>query len=322
MLDTFARILVVGALGATGLLGAACSSGGGQAATAGVEKPDLTVAAVPSLDSAGLYIAQQRGLFAAEGLHVTIVPAVSSSTVIAGQLAGKYDVTCGAYVAYMLADAIHKDNLRILAPSADEAPLTQEVLVPPGSAIQTVAQLKGKRIGVNVLNNLAQLLVSALLSDNGVSPSDVHFVPIPFGDMAAALRTHRVDAAWLPEPFITEAEESTGVTVLADADQGAAQNLPVNGFAVTKSWLNKYPRTAAAFRRAILKAQVIANTNLAAVQQGMVAGGGVSRSTSEVVALPTYPLKTEVDLLQRLANLMEQFGMTQQLFNAAQLVSR
>jgi NitT/TauT family transport system substrate-binding protein len=320
MLDTFARISLVAVLGAATLLAAACSSGGGQTGTAGVEKPDLTVAAVPSLDSAGLYIAQQRGLFAAQGLHVTIVPAVSSSTVISGQLAGKYDVTVGAYVAYMLADALHHANLRILAPSADEAPLTQEVLVAPGSAIQTVGQLKGKRIGVNVLDNLGQLLVSALLSDNGVSPSEVHFVPIPFPDLAAALRTHRVDAAWLPEPFITEAEESTGATVLADADQGSTQNLPVNGFAVTQSWLKKYPRTAAAFRRAILEAQSIANTNLSAVEQGMVAGGGVSRATSEIVALPTYPLKTEVGLLQRLASLMEQYGMTQQLFNAAQLV--
>ena len=95
MLRPFARMFVVGTLAAAATLGAACSYIGGSVATAGVEKPDLTVAAVPSLDSAGLYIAQQRGLFAAEGLHVTIVPAISSSTVIAAQLAGKYDASLG-----------------------------------------------------------------------------------------------------------------------------------------------------------------------------------------------------------------------------------
>src|SRR3984957_9037779 len=107
------------ALAGLGLLAAGCSGGGGSAAPGGLEKTNLTVAAVPALDSAGLYIAQQRGLFAAEGLHVTILPAPSSASVIAGQLAGKYDVTDGAYVSYMVADALHHADLRVLAPASD-----------------------------------------------------------------------------------------------------------------------------------------------------------------------------------------------------------
>jgi NitT/TauT family transport system substrate-binding protein len=286
----------------------------------GVEKPDLTVAAVPALDSAGLYIAQQRGLFAAEGLHVTIVPATSSATVIAAQLAGKYDITVGAYVSYMIADALQHANLRILAPGSDIAPLTQEVMVPAGSPIQAVDQLKGKKIGVNALSNIGTLMVSALLADNGLSPNDVTFVAIPFPAMAAALKAHTVDAAWLPEPFITGAEESIGAVPVADADQGVAQNLPISGYIATQAWLDKYPRTAAAFRRAVLKAQAIANTDLAAVQDGMVAYGGVSRTTAQIAAAPSYPLQTNEPLLQRIANLMEQFGMTQQDFNVRSML--
>ncbi len=320
MLRLLGRRPVLGALAATALLAAACSSGGGSAAPAGVEKPDLTVAAVPALDSAGLYIAQQRGLFAAEGLHVTIVPAISSATVIATQLAGNYDVSSGAYVAYMQADANQHADLRILAPGSVMAPLTQEVMVPAGSPIQRITDLRHKRIGVNALNNVGTLLVSSLLSDNGVSPSDVTFVPIPFPQMAAALAAHQVDAAWLPEPFITGAEESIGATALADVDQGATQNIPIAGYIVTQSWLDKYPRTAAAFRHAILEAQAIANTNLAAVQDGMVAYGGVSRTTAEIAAAPTFPLGIDKPLLGRIASLMEEFGMTQQIFNVGSMI--
>lgn len=320
MMRLFAWISRVGALSAVAMLAAACGSGGRAATPAGVEKPDLTVAAVPSFDSAGLYVAQERGLFAAEGLHVTIVPAVSSSTVIAGQLAGKYDVTVGAYPGYILADALHDADLRILAPASNMAPLTLEVMVPPGSPIQSVSELKGKRIGVNALNNIGTLLVSALLSNYGISQSEVHFVPIPFPKMAAALSAHKVDAAWLSEPFVTGAEESVGALALADADQGVATGLPVSGFAVTQSWLDKYPRTAAAFRRAILKAQGIANTSLAVVQNAMVAYAGVSRATAQIAAIPSYPLQTNAPLLQRIANLMEQFGMTTQEFNVSQMI--
>ena len=320
MVHPLTRKSVLGMVAVAAVLAAACSSGGGHQAVAGVEKPDLTVAAVPALDSAGLYIAQQRGLFAAQGLHVTIVPAISSATVIAAQQAGKYDVTSGAYVAYMLADAQQHANLRIIAPGSNMAPLTQEVMVPPGSPIQHVRELKGKKIGVNALNNVGTLLISSLLTDNGVPPSDVTFVAIPFPAMAAALKAHQVDAAWLPEPFITGAEESMGATALADVDQGATQSIPVSGYIVTQSWLNKYPKTAAAFRRAILEAQAIANTSLAAVQDGMVAYGGVSLTTAQIAAAPTFPLQTNEPLLQRIAGLMEQFGMTQQIFNVKQMI--
>jgi len=322
MIRPFARIALVGTIAVAGWLAVACLSWGGSVAPAGVEKPDLTVAAVPSLDSAGLYIAQQRGLFAAEGLHVTIVPAISSTTVIASQLAGKYDATLGAYPGYILADALHHANLRILAAGSNMAPLFLQVMVPSGSPIRNLAGLRGKRIGVNAPNNIATLLVTSLLSSSGVAPNEVTFVAIPFPKMAAALKAHQVDAAWLPEPFITQAEESSGATTLADVDQGATQGLPVTGYVVTQSWLDKYPRTAAAVRRALLKAQAIANTDLGAVQNGMAAYAGVPRATAELAALPAYPERTDVRLLQRISDLMEQFGMTTQDFDVSQMIPR
>jgi ABC-type nitrate/sulfonate/bicarbonate transport system substrate-binding protein len=74
------------------ILAAGCSSGAGSAgltsALPGPEQPDITVAAIPAVDLAGLYIAQDRGLFARQGLHVTIVPVPSSQSVITQQLAG------------------------------------------------------------------------------------------------------------------------------------------------------------------------------------------------------------------------------------------
>jgi ABC-type sugar transport system substrate-binding protein len=73
------------AMGLTLVLAAGCSSGGGTAHAVGVEKPDLTVAVVPAVDSAGFFVALHEGLFRARGLNVRFVPAVSSETVIADQ---------------------------------------------------------------------------------------------------------------------------------------------------------------------------------------------------------------------------------------------
>ena len=67
------------------------------------ELTDITVAALPAADLAGLYIAQDQGLFARPRLHVTIEPIASSQAVIADQLQGQVDVSAGSYIPYIAA---------------------------------------------------------------------------------------------------------------------------------------------------------------------------------------------------------------------------
>jgi NitT/TauT family transport system substrate-binding protein len=312
------------ALAGLGLLAAACS-GGGSAAPTGLEKTNLTVAAVPAMDSAGLYIAQQRGLFAAEGLHVTILPATSGATAIGGQLKGALDVTVGNYVSYIRQNAYHpKENqFRVLAAGSIMQTGNQVIMVPPTSHINTVSGLAGQKIAVNVKENIGTLLVSSILTDNAVqAPASNDFVPIPFPQMAQALQAGRVAAAWLPEPFVSEAEEKYGDLPLADSDQGHAQDLPISGYMVTSSWLKANPNTAAAFRRAIIKAQTIAGTNPAAIEQGMVRFAGTPASAAAIASAPEFPTQQNTQLLQRLSNLMLNFGMLPQNYDVSQMVAK
>ena len=310
------------ALVGLGLLAAGCSGGGsGSAAPGGLEKTNLNVAAVPATDSAGLYIAQERGLFAAEGLHVSILPATSGATAIGGQLKGQFDVTVGNYASYILKNASDpRANLRVLAAGSIMQSSNQMIMVPPKSPITTVAGLAHKTIAVNVKNNIGTLLVSSVLSDNAVQVSPRQFVAVPFPDMATALKNHTVDAAWMPEPFVSQAEESIGAMPLADSNQGSTQNMPIVGYMVTANWLKKYPNTAAAFRTAILKAQAIAATDPRAVGQGMVRYARTTKETAAIANAPEFPTQQNAVLLQRLADLMLNFGMLQQHYNVNQMI--
>jgi NitT/TauT family transport system substrate-binding protein len=304
------------------LLAAGCGSAHGSAAAGSQkpEKPDLTVAMVPADDTAGWYIAEQEGLFAKQGLHIKIIPAVSSETAIQGQLNGTYDVTDGNYVSYIQAEVQQHAQLDIFAAGSIMEPGCQEVMVPPHSPIKDVADLKGKTIGVNVLNNIGTLLVSALLRDYGMSVDDVHFKAIPFPDMTAALRDHEVDAAWLPEPFVTGAEEQIGAEPIADLDSGATQSLPISGYVVTKAWAHRYPRTLAALERALVQAQRIADTDPSAVEKAMATYSGVSQTAAAVMAEPDFPLDTDTVLIQRIADLMQQFNLLHQHFDVDQMI--
>src|SRR5580700_3502406 len=93
---------------------------GGAAAAPALEQPDLNVAVVPAADSAGFFVALHQGLFAARGLHVAFIPAVSSETVINAQALdeplNRVDISCGNYVSYLQAQENYDQGKRSTSP--------------------------------------------------------------------------------------------------------------------------------------------------------------------------------------------------------------
>ena len=114
---------------------------------------------------------------------------------------------------------------------------------------------------------------------------------------------------------------------LVDLDQGATTNFPVAGYVVTKQWAEKYPRTLAAFDKALEQGQQIADTNRAAVEQAMEdlpmtpVPLGVSKQIASIMTLDNYPFSTSsldtVDKvrLQRVVDVMQQFLKFDSAFN-------
>lgn len=274
------------------------------------EKTNLTVAVVPAIDDAGFFIALHKGLFKAQGLNITFVPATSSEAVIAAQVKGRYDITGGNYVSYLQAQESHQADLRIIAEASVMMPGTQAIYTMPGSPIKTLADLEGKTIGVNAPKNVAYLLVASALEQRGIPVGKVRFDPIPFPSLAGDLHRGIIQAAELPEPFASIAEQGYGLTELADLNLGTAQDFPIAGYVVTKQWARLYPRTLAAFLRALHAGQEIADSNRVAVEQAMEALPApytVSPTTASVVALNTYPLGIDTGQLQRVADAMHEF---------------
>ncbi len=311
------------ALTLTAAVAAAAACGSSRASTSGdsnaVEKPDLTVAVVPAISAAGLYIAQQRGYFTATGLHVKIVPVASGVDAIPNLVNGSVDIDEGQWAADLSAEAAGV-RLHALAAASAGGPGVQEVVVPAGSPVTTVAQLRGKTIAVNALNGLAVLMTDNVLASHGVPVSDVHYVPVPFPAMASALAAHRVDAAFIAEPSLSGAVDGVGAVPLFDVNQGAAQDFPISGYAVSRAWAAKYPKTAAAFVAALERGQQVAGTDRAAVEQALIPALHISKTTAAVMALGTFPLSVSPVALQRVADLMQSNGLLARSVNTEVLV--
>jgi len=299
--------------------GAGCSSSSSRANSP--ERTTIVVGAVPAVDTAGLYIAQQRGYFAAEGLRVKIEPIVSSELAISRQLAGVYDITFGGYVSYIQADAGQRAGLRVIAEGSTMGPGEQGLLTMPGSRVTTLAGLRKASVALNVVNNVGTILVGSALEQVGLSPSAVKFVQIPFPDMAAALGRHQVDAAWMPEPFVSSTEEQLGALDISDLDSGAVTGFPLVGYAATRAWERRYPRTESAFLRALAKGQQVADTDRAAVERAMETFLGVPPQVAAVMSLPRYILGgVDRARMQRVADAMRRFGMLKGRFEVGQMI--
>jgi NitT/TauT family transport system substrate-binding protein len=329
MRRSFLRAISLTCVALIVMLSAGCGSSSSSTPT-GLEKTTLTVGAVPVADEAGLFIAEDEGLFRDEGLNVKIDPIVSSALATQDQNNGTYDITAGNSVSYIQDQVSGRSNLEIIAEGSLMQPNNQALYTLPGSPLQSIAQLGHARIGVNVTNNIGTLLVSSVLEEHGVSLRGVQFVAIKSGfpGMAQALQQHRIDVAWLPEPFGSADAMKYGFQEVADLDQGATTSFPVGWYMVTKTWAKKYPRTLAAFLAALVKGQEIADTDRSAVELAMEKlppPYNVAPPIAAVMSLENYPLSIAPDIdrsrVQRVADAMYQFHMLAQPFYVSSMLS-
>jgi NitT/TauT family transport system substrate-binding protein len=315
-------IALLAATGCAGLSGEPSSAASGQ-----LEKTTLNVAVVPAVDSAGFFVALHEGLFKEKGLTINYTPATSSQLVINGQMSGKYDITGGNYVSYVQHVVQDHQPLEIIAEGSVMQQGTQAIYTLPSSKIKTLAQLKGHVLGINAPGNINYLLAASVLTEDGISLAAVEFPkqPIPFPVMGAKLAAGQVAAAALPEPFATAAEQQYGAVELADLNQGATENFPIQGYVATKFWVQHNPGTLKAFRAALEQGQEIADTSRTAVEQAMESlngpqNGHVPPIVAAVMALNIYPIGIDRVRLQRVPDVMLQFGLLHARFDISQML--
>jgi len=311
---------------AVALAAAACSgsSAGTSSATtaAHLEKTNIVVGALPIVDTAGLYLAQQEGYFQQAGLNVTIAPIAASPDAIPEMESGKVDIVAGAnYVSFFQAEATGHGQFKVLVDGTACSPDSFQLLVAQGSRLTTPASLAGKRIAVNVTHNIQTLLTNTALETAGVNAATVHYVPIPFPKMAQALETGKVDAISAVEPFITSAELTIGAQPVMSTCTGPTANFPMSGYFSTQKWAQAYPNTARAFQAAMARGQALADASRSAVEQMLPTYiNGLPPEQSAVVNLGQFPTSLNETHLARVASLMINGGLVSPQFSVGPLL--
>ena len=156
------------------------------------------------------------GYFQQQGLDVTLIDEASGQSSEEEVLAGQVDAGSGSYnhTIELQAKGKSMEEVVLLGIAPGEAEM---VSAKEAGSIHSIADLKGKNLGVTELGSGTQTLTTALLAKVGISADQVHFVPVGAGDtFIAAMQQGRIDAGMTTEPTISRLVSSNVGTVLAD----------------------------------------------------------------------------------------------------------
>jgi NitT/TauT family transport system substrate-binding protein len=199
------------------------------------------------------------GYYQQEGLDVEIVPGQSSAAVAQLLLSGRADVGLAQ------PDPIVIQRVKIKIPLISFYAVcrrgTNRIVVNPNSPIQSVGDLRGKRIGVNDLGSGGVIYLRARLKEAGMSMNDVQLLSVGYGTPSfEALKNKSVDAEVTFTGGIARQRIAGYAVRILPVTPAETDQYSFNWFA-TQSFIAKNPDVIAKLGRATAKATVFLMTN-------------------------------------------------------------
>lgn len=294
-------------------------------ATGDVEKSKIKVAIIPATDMAPLWVAQKQGYFAEEGIEVELVTKGGGGDVMTSLLGGDVDFAFASYPLVVQAQEKGRGqkNLKIVAEAAAATPDNNAVVARKDSPLRSATDLQGKRIGVTSTGSIVDMAVMASLRSAKADFSKIDWRQMKFPDMLPKLQSGEIDAAFLAEPFVTIAQSQLGVWIVSQPMTGPLDGIPLTGYLALESTTKDSPKTVAAFQRVMQKVHREAATQKGedAIRQALMENANVKAEIAPVVHLPAYPITTDPTRLQRVPDLMQEFGLIQNKFDIKPLIA-
>jgi NitT/TauT family transport system substrate-binding protein len=227
-----------------------------------LEKPQLTLAVGGKnlLYYLPLTIAEQLGYFKAEGLDIKIVDFAGGSQALRALVGGSADVVSGAF-EHTVNMQPKGQKLRAIVLMGRAPQIVLGVNPKTMAGFKSVADLKGRKIGVTAPGSSTNVMTNFVLAKAGLKPGDVSIIGVGAGNGAvAAMRSGQVDALSNLDPVISLLARSNDIRIISDTRIVAESErvfggpMPAACLYVPQAFVDKHPRTAQALATAIVRA--------------------------------------------------------------------
>ncbi|AVO38433.1 ABC transporter substrate-binding protein [Pukyongiella litopenaei] len=177
------------------------------------DRPNIEFLYSPFADYAPFFVAKEMGFFDEFGADVTLSPKGNTAETIQMLASGNIETggaTWGAGLFNALSRGATVSIIATLARMPDTVPSPSPFMVSQAAwddGIRTVADLKGKRVGIPGPGGFGMYSVAKALEKGGLTIDDVEAVYLPPPATAAAFANGALEAGWSIEPFAGKLEQ-------------------------------------------------------------------------------------------------------------------
>jgi NitT/TauT family transport system substrate-binding protein len=286
-------------------------------------RTSLHVATLPVDADATAWFAVDQGYFAQNGLDVAIEIITNGGAIVSGVAGGALDIGVASIGSLSTA---HARGIPVvaLAPGGlyNGALPTSVLAVTQNSPLHTAKDLTGKTIAIQTLGELASFSIASWIDNNGGDGKSVHFVEIPTSAMADALAKGRVDAAFIAEPFYTQAKPA--IRFFAPTYDGVSKRFLISAWVARRDWIEKNPDIAAKFVAAMRTSANWGNQpqNLAA--SGAILAKYTHIAPETIAKMQRAQFATQLDpaMLQPVIDVSAKFGVIPKAFPASEIIAK
>lgn len=272
---------------------AGCGSGHSVAGLNPTAQTPVTVQAgfIPVIDVAALYLGEKKGFFAGRGIDLKINTAQGGAALVPPVMTGEYQFGFSNIVSLLSARSEGLPLKVIASGSSSTAVAGKDVTmirVPQNSPITSAADLAGKKVSVNTLNNLLQLLAEVSVTAAHGDADSVQFVELPFPDAVTALGNGNIDAMVTAEPFDTVAAGKSTRVIASPYLDLSASSLTTSAYFTSEQQLEQNPRLFATIKAAIDESLTYANTHTEETRAQLASFMKIDPAVARKVILPTF----------------------------------
>ncbi|WP_173922917.1 ABC transporter substrate-binding protein [Agromyces sp. Marseille-P2726] len=311
------KALTAVALGAAAMLAlSGCTDSGAATTSAPTETADsgelrsVRVAALPIAETGALWAAIDEGIFEDHGIEVEVVPAQGGAQAIPALLSGDIEFAIGQPFGPFRAD-VQDLGVVIIGDYADslaEGKDVNAVVSLADSGITGPADLAGKRVAVNSIGAAGDVTIMKAVQDAGGDPTTIQFVEVAFPDAQAQLEAGNIDAAWVPDPFMSNIVNGGG-NLVVHPYQATIPGLTVLTTITTRELMDSDAELVSDFAAAMAEALDWAMGNEEAVRAAIATNMEIPEEAAAGITLPTFTSEIKVSDLEELAALAVEFGV-------------
>lgn len=309
-LDRRGFLVSASALGGAVMLGACGDDNGDGEAATGNGLVQVTLGLLPITEVAPVFLAQDRGIFADHGLELEPDFAAGGAVILPEVEGGNYDLGFSNIVSLFLAQSEGGAYTLVAGGGLNatgEDPDWSQMIVLEDSDIETMADLSGRRVAINTLNNVLQVAVSAAVDEAGGDWEAIDFREFEFPVMADALREGEVDAIQHNEPFQTMLQQEGGVRTIGQPFVDVAGGETLAFYFVKADEADS--EVATSFRHAMAEANTLAAANEDEVRDILPTYLDMEPELAEELILPSYDPEVKRSSVERYAELVTRYGL-------------